>query len=194
LNSELVLGEELERYVGAWNGRPATLGHPTHRGVPVSANTPDLDARWPGRFWNATFEDGALKGEIWLDVLKCRELGGGALRGLEQLEAGVPTEVSTAYWRDLEEVEGVYQGEPYYGIARNLRPDHLALLLDGIGACSWQDGCGAPRVNREANMRKLTVNQTQAGVMVALYPDEETARALALDASDLPDGSRVIPW
>lgn len=195
LNGELVLGEEIGRYVGSWNGIPLPLGHPTERGVPVSANTPDLDARTPGRFWNAEFDGEKLHGEIWLDIEKCQQIGGDALRALERLEAGEPVEVSTAYWRDLEPVTGgTYQGKAYHGIARNLRPDHLALLLDEVGACSWQDGCGAPRINQRGTMRTLTVNQEQAGVMVALYPPEETARAIALDASDLPDGSRAIPW
>jgi hypothetical protein len=33
-------------------------------------------------------------------------------------------------------------GRPYNFVARNYRPDHLAILPDQRGACSIEDGCG----------------------------------------------------
>jgi copper chaperone CopZ len=46
-------------------------------------------------------------------------------------------------------------------------PDHLALLPNSVGACSWQDGCGIPRVNQGTpawieKVRALATNNTQA--------------------------------
>lgn len=55
-------------------------------------------------------------------------------------------EVSTAYWFDPEPKSGVYNGESYDGVQRNLKPDHLALLPRMEGECSVEDGCGAPRL------------------------------------------------
>lgn len=150
LNGELVPAEEIGRYVDAWNGIPLPIGHPRERGAYVSANRPDLlETQSVGRFFNARFEDGALQGEIWVDIEKARQLGPAGQVVLERLEHNEPLEVSTAYFRDIEERSGVWEGKHYSGIARNLRPDHLALLPYQIGACSWVDGCGAPRANEE---------------------------------------------
>jgi 2'-5' RNA ligase len=186
LNGEFVPAEEVEKYPEAWNGRPVPLGHPMVNGDPISANTPDQDEKHAARLWNVIAENGTLKGEIWVDLEKARAIGGDALEVVNRLEAEHPIEVSTAYYRDLEPKSGKLNGARYSGIARNLRPDHLAILLYEVGACSWKDGCGTPRVN-------MKTNATHTGVMVALYPSAETAAALALDAGAAPEGSRVLP-
>ena len=149
LNQELVLAEEYGKYPEAWNGIPITLGHPTERGIPICANTPELVAQSPARLFHVAMSGDRLKGEIWLDVAQARVKGGEGLEALNRLEAGMPVEVSTGYYRDLEEKPGEFEGQPYIGIQRNLRPDHLAILLHEVGACNWQMGCGAPRVNQE---------------------------------------------
>lgn len=150
LNNEYVPADEIARFVEAWNYRPLPIGHPSARGVPISANSPDLiEAQSAGHFFNASFAEGKLKGEMWVDVEKAKALGGDALKVLELLEAGQPLEVSTAYFRDIDPTTGTFNGKEYASIARNLRPDHLALLPNAKGACSWEDGCGAPRINAE---------------------------------------------
>lgn len=147
LNGELVPAEEVEHFALAWNGRPMPLGHPKDGEGYISANTIDLWDSTPAYFFNAEAKDGALTGEVWFDVEKAKALGGQALQALALLERNQPIELSTAYFRDLVAVNGEYDGKPYSGIARNLKPDHIAILLDEPGACSWQDGCGTPRVN-----------------------------------------------
>ncbi len=154
LNGELVLAEEFGAIPESWNGIPVPLGHPMDRGVAISANQPEIVASSPGRFYHARLDGDRLCGEIWIDIAKATALGGEAQAALQRMQAGEPTEVSTAYWRDLEETPGVYNDEPYYGIARNLRPDHLALLLHEIGACNWEMGCGCPRINKGGKMPK----------------------------------------
>lgn len=186
LNGELVTAEEVEKYPEAWNGRPVPLGHPMVNGDPISANTPEQDEAHPARLWNVVAENGALKGEIWVDLEKARALGGDALEVVNRLDAGKPIEVSTAYFRDLEPKSGKINGARYSSIAHNLRPDHLAILLHEVGACSWKDGCGTPRVNMKTNV-------THTGVMVALYPSAETAAELAMGDGVAPDGSQVLP-
>lgn len=156
LNGELCPADEIGRYVDAWNGIPLPLDHPMDRGAPISANKPDLiQTRSLGRFFNANFDGQRLRGELWIDVEKVNNLGGDALTVLQRLENGEPLEVSTAYFRDVEPGAGNYQGEPYDGVQRNLRPDHLALLPNGVGAASWQDGAGAPRVNEKEGGGKV---------------------------------------
>ncbi len=155
LNGELVSAEEIGAHVGAWGGRPFTVGHPTDAsGARISANnTPAILAQWSiGQFYpldTDAFLGGKLRGEVWVDVARAKSKGGDALEVLRRLESGTPVEVSTAYFRDRETVTGTFNGDAYDGIARNLRPDHLAALLHIQGACSWEDGCGTPRLNQE---------------------------------------------
>lgn len=154
LNDELVPEEEIGKYLKAWAGRPFVIGHPkADDGADVTANDPRRLAQISiGQFFPLDFKGGKLHGEIWTDIKKAKHLGGDAQAVLMRLQSGTPLEVSTAYFRDLEEKAGEYEGQPYVGIARNLRPDHVAALLHTEGACSWADGCGAPRVNEEGDM------------------------------------------
>lgn len=191
LNGELAPVDEIGAYVEAWNGIPVALGHPMQRGVPVSANSPEMEASViVGRFWNAKMVDDRLRGEIWIDLEKALALpgqaGDDAQEVVDRLTAGEGIEVSTAYWRDIEENPGYFNGEAYSGIQHNLRPDHLALLLRQIGACSWKDGCGVPRINS-------LQNNAHNGVMVALYPAGFAAEQLALRAENLPEGAAATP-
>lgn len=156
LNGEFVPATEIEKFAMAWNGRPMPLGHPKDAAGFISANSPDLWDETPAFFWNAHAEAGALKGEVWLDIEKAEALGGLAVQALARLRQNLPVELSTAYFRDLDPAPGVYEGKPYRGVARNLRPDHIAILLDEPGACSWQDGCGTPRVNSAQQQAKAS--------------------------------------
>jgi 2'-5' RNA ligase len=185
VNGELAPLDELARHPGAWNGRPVPLAHPLDaQGLPISANSPEIEAQVVvGRLWNFELEGDRLQGEIWLDIEKAQRLGGDAVLALELIERGEGIEVSTGYWRDLEEKAGRFNGKRYVGIQHNIVPDHLALLLHQIGACSWKDGCGVPRVNQ-------LVENAHTGVMVALYPQAADAEALALEALD---GADVLP-
>lgn len=148
LNGEYVPADEVAKYVDAWNGRPVPLGHPKQGGQAISANSMDLWDETPAMFWNAHVDGDALKGEIWLDIAKAEAVGGLAVQALQKLRNGQPVEVSTGYFRDLVVTNGEIDGKTYTGIARNLRPDHVALLLNETGACSWSDGCGTPRINQ----------------------------------------------
>lgn len=148
LNGNLVLAEEFGRYVEAWNGIPVTLGHPMENGVHVSANSPKFDKELTiGRVYNAVMSgDGkSLKGEAWIDLEKVKMMGGDATTAVQRLEEGQLIDVSTSYFSDIEPGRGERFGQKFDAIIRNIRPDHLAVLLDEEGACSLDDGCGIPR-------------------------------------------------
>jgi len=147
LNGELVPADEVAKYANAWNGRPVPLGHPKQDGQPISANSMDLWDETPAMFWGATADGDALKGEIWVDIQKASDMGGQAAQLVQRLRNNEAIDVSTGYFRDFTESPGTYDGKAYSGIARNLRPDHIAILLNETGACSWADGCGVPRIN-----------------------------------------------
>lgn len=162
LNDMLVLAEEFGKYPEAWNGRPVPLSHPKRNGEYVSANSPDIWANeTPGTLWNVALDGDRLKGEIWIDLEKAEKIGEPATDVVERLRAGDPIEVSTGYFADLEETAGTWNGKSYIGIARNIRPDHLALLPNEIGACSWEDGCGTPRVNKKGEGMEDALNTNE---------------------------------
>lgn len=149
LNGILISGAEISIFTEAWNGIPLTVNHPMEGLIPVSANRPDIiESQAIGRFWNAFFENDSLKGELWIDIQKSQDLGGEAVEILDLLENSGNLEVSTGFWAEHENRVGTFKGKKFFATAHNIRPDHLALLPNDIGACNWADGCGAPRINQ----------------------------------------------
>ena len=149
--------EELRRFPQAWNGIPLPVNHPDINGVPTIANSPEIiDRQSVGRLFNVRYDEvggiGRLRGELWVDVAKAQEVSPAILQRLQQNQ---PLEVSTGLYSDDEPSTGNWNGEAYQIIARNYRPEHLALLPDAIGACSIADGCGV-RTNqkKDEDMRR----------------------------------------
>ena len=146
--------EELGKFPAAWNGIPVSIGHPEENGQPVSANSPKvIDQSVIGRVYNSKMEDGKLKGEVWADAEKLKQLSPLAYAYIMQQK---PLDVSVGVFSDDEPATGEWNGENYTAIARNYRPDHLALLPDAVGACSWRDGCGI-RVNAEGLLEAINL-------------------------------------
>jgi hypothetical protein len=137
--------EEISKFPAAWDGRPVPVLHPQDDdGTPISCNSPDvLEGRNVGRVFNTRFAGGKLTAQLWLDVAKLEEVD---KELLQRINAREPIEVSTGLFLEVENQSGEWNGEKYDGIARDFRPDHLALLPIGAGACSLKDGCGI-RVN-----------------------------------------------
>lgn len=133
--------EEISKFPAAWDGRPVPVLHPQDEdGAPISCNSPDvLEGRNVGRVFNTRFSKGKLTAQLWLDVAKLEEVDS---QLLQRLNAKEPVEVSTGLFLEVENQSGEWNGEKYDGIARDFRPDHLALLPIGAGACSLKDGCG----------------------------------------------------
>jgi hypothetical protein len=151
---ELALAEEFGRFPAGWNGRPLTMSHPVDKkGNPVSANSPQTLTEWQvGQLFNTRLVGGKLLTEAWVEVERAKGLNANSKSTLKALQDGEMIEVSTGYFAQLEETEGTYgkgkDAEEYVAIQRNIVPDHLALLPQGVkGACSIEDGCGAPRMN-----------------------------------------------
>ncbi len=134
--------EEITKNADAWNGIPLVVDHPVgNDGSPVSARSPSvLNERGIGHVFGVNV-NGKLVAEGWFDVEKTRLVDN---RILDSLRGGEPIELSTGLFTDNERAPdgAVFNAIPYSFIARNCRPDHLAILTDSKGACSVADGCG----------------------------------------------------
>jgi hypothetical protein len=144
---ELVLAEELAKSPQGWNGRPVLPDHPAIGGEKVSANDPRiLEAQAFGLVFNAHMEGKQLVGEAWLDSSRASRVGARAVNVIERIRNAQMVEVSVGTFVVTEDKSGVYGGKQYKGIWREIVPDHMAMLEEGVeGACSIEMGCGAPR-------------------------------------------------
>ena len=164
LNEAYIPGSEL--VAPDWNNVPVVLNHPLDaQGVPMSARTPEvLAASGVGHLYHARLGTGqrqghtvtSLQAELWLDVAQVQTVGGEAVQAMTMLEAQTPLELSTGFYSYAEETSGTFYGVPYREVHHDLRPDHLALLPNGIGACDWQSGCGSPRLNQQCQCHQET--------------------------------------
>lgn len=144
----LYTNEETSRDPGAWNGMPVTADHPVDNdGQPCSGRSPEvLDRVGLGTVFGSVF-NGRLAGEVWLDEVEAprklmRNHGAIGSQVWNDFLAGKPLEISTGLYTDNDPTPGTYKGRSYTHVARNHRPDHLALLVGKRGACSVPDGCG----------------------------------------------------
>ncbi|SDF83411.1 hypothetical protein [Thalassobaculum litoreum] len=139
----------LAQAVGSWDGKPAVYNHPQRDGNFVSANAPEVYAEETiGLLFNTKVEDNRLKTEAWLDVGAIAEMDGERGTVIERLESGEPVEVSMGAFVAEEVEAGMFAGKAYGRVATAVWPDHLAILdSESKGACSVEDGCGAPRIN-----------------------------------------------
>lgn len=145
-----------ELFPEAWNGVPVTVGHP-HVGEGFhTANDPDIMTNWAvGSIFNSHMDGHILKAEAWIDVERADRVRPGLVA---QLEQGTEMDVSTGYFSMKEKSAGSLNGRRYTMVDRQINPDHLALLPDEMGACSWDDGCGV-RTNKEQGMGDTLVDK-----------------------------------
>lgn len=110
--------ELLRETAARWNDTPITIHHPTDAdGLPISVqNVPDEVI---GHVRNARWEDNRLKADLVVTEERVR----GLVQGISELSTGLFNEAQN-------------------GRATTIIADHVALLPDVQGACSWEDGCG----------------------------------------------------
>jgi hypothetical protein len=139
--------DELSKFPAAWNHKPVVVRHPvTEEGDPQSACSPNVaNTTKIGTLFNTILDGGKLKSEAWIYKDVCQGTFPSIWNALTNSQM---QEVSTGLFFDTEEVSGVWNNETYVMVARNIRPDHLAILPDETGACSIEDGAGIPRVNK----------------------------------------------
>lgn len=141
--------DELGKFPDSWNGRPIVVDHPKgSNGEYVSANDPDIfSARKVGFLFNTKVKDQKLVSEAWTDTTKLSKISAVAANAINKKDL---LEVSVGVFTDVVDQQGNWNNEKYEAVAVNHRPDHLALLPGGRGACSIEDGCGLG-VNNKTN-------------------------------------------
>lgn len=153
--------EEMAASAQRWNGVPVPINHPhTESGDYISANDPKiLASQVVGRVYNTEWRDAEKKlcGEVWIEVDKANSVYPGLVNLVRH---GGRLEVSTGFFSQDELVEGEWNGEAYTSVVRNIEPDHLAILKDDVGACSWEDGCGI-RANIRSSARTPNFDGTE---------------------------------
>lgn len=136
-------GDELAKTPESWNYKPVVNYHPEENGEGISACSPVvIESRKVGIIMNTSYKGkNKLAAEAWLDHEKLKKVDP---RILEMVEKGTPVNVSTGLFLDQETLaeEKEFNGRKYKKVAKNLRPDHLAILPDKTGACSIADGAG----------------------------------------------------
>lgn len=146
----LYTNEELEKSVQGWNYKPILRHHAMDSyGSYTSANDAGVIERQKiGFLLNTRMQRHKLVSEGWIDCKRCEQIAPDIWRAIL---ADRVVEVSTGLFSKNEDVpHGVFNGRSYAVVARDYRPDHLAILPDQIGACSVAVGCGLNR-NQASN-------------------------------------------
>ncbi len=161
-------GHVLAQNAEKWEGVPVTLDHPLDSdGDPISIEQSDAEiighVRRP--YFDLTVRGIKAEIEVCADHPKLKEL--------QKIQ-----EVSVGVFSDHTETFGVHDGDHYDMSAITMEPDHLALLSELPGACSWADGCGI-RVNSwlkeiATGAAKILIQQTlgHTDEVRPLYPVE----------------------
>lgn len=154
--------EEISTSYESWNHTPIVVYHPMDNGKPLSARQPEvLNKSGIGVVLRARVSNGKLVAEGWFDLEQTRIVD---MRVYDALTSGTKIELSTGLFVDKSDAppNAIHNSpngpRPYTHIARNYRPDHLAILPDMVGACSILDGCGV-LVNKSKDDAGTTVEE-----------------------------------
>ncbi len=197
-------GEELAKNPFVWNHKPVVVYHPELNGQQLSACDPTiLTEQKIGVIMNTEYVEeekggktvGKLKAEAWLDPERLDVVDDRISKAIANKKT---LELSTGLFLDVDPADGEFNGVKYAGIARNYKPDHLAVLPDKVGACSVKDGAGFLRANQDnlpdtaylfvdGDKRYCQVRNAEGSVDETLL---ETAIG-EIPELDLPEGRRA---
>jgi len=148
----LYKANEIEASVNYWNGVPVTINHPTDSlGNNVSARIPEIMEEFAvGSIFNTSFDSqtNSLKAEAWINKTLLEEKFPIVYAAI--LDDNANMEISTGVFFDSRGEPGSFNNVSYDTTAYSCVGDHLALLPNATGACSWVDGCGL-RANSKKN-------------------------------------------
>ncbi len=154
--------DELEKAAGTFNNIPVLREH-----VPVTADAPRPDLVVGGTGTDAKFKHPYLWNSfaVWH-----RD------KGIDGVEDESKKALSAAYSYDPDMTPGVFEGQPYDGVMRNIRGNHLCLV---------KDGRAGPEIVVGDSMEKITMAKatlSRAGAMAYDVARVRLAPLLAHDA------------
>ena len=135
-------------YAEKFNKIPITYMHPTLNNEFVSVQNNNTDVI--GFLNDVTYNEQkrALEGYAYID----KDLLQNKYVHLHDLiNKNYNIEVSVGIYSEIENTEGIYNDRKYIGVVMNYEPDHLAILGELTGACSYKAGCGIRNNQRLAN-------------------------------------------
>lgn len=134
-----------------------------------------------------------LVGEAWIDLEAAKNVGEFAVEAVERVVSGDELDVSTGYFHLPLDRQGRYNGESYEVEQVDLLPDHLALLPNERGACSWADGCGAPypAANASTLVESFGIPTAARGANAAQRGTDAAFAVGAVTSANLLDEART---
>lgn len=178
MNGGLYPADEIEKGYKSLAGTLAPVGHPTVNGKPVLASIPEaINAHHVGA-WNKTVErnNGRVYIEKWIDVQTAEqsEMGRALLSAIDE---GKPIHTSTGLMCNREMVSN--QGSHTW-VARNMKFDHDAILLDEPGAATPDEGVGLMVNKSELVVNAMAPELVTNGVLKNSYRQKNEALGAAI--------------
>jgi hypothetical protein len=147
---ERVTIETLTKAVESFNQKPVVFGHPVDANrKQISANSPAiLASHGIGIICNSRMSGPRLLMDVYIDPVKAEKIGGAQF--VDDLRASKPCDVSIGAFVSVDDTPGELNGKRFAATWRETNGDHLAVLWPhmqngvrrGVGACSWESGCG----------------------------------------------------
>ena len=168
MNDIAYLTEDRDKAVELFNRTPVTIEHPEINGQYVSAADPQTDMDFRFGAWNENAhitDDNRVALDKVINVQKALLVPQGKrlMDRLDEIEANSgarPLHTSIGVYIDTQEVEPTVngRGQKYSLVAKDLWPDHDAILLDNVGASTPDQGTGIfPNLNKD-NVKVMHYN------------------------------------
>jgi hypothetical protein len=181
--------EEISAEPASWDGQPIVVYHPEDEdGKPTTAKRKEVfNASKIGVLLETEYDE-KLRTECWFDEQRTKEVD---VRIYNAIKKKKKVEVSTGLDATLVDKEGEFGGAKYKLVATKIKPDHLAILPDKIGALSVAMGGGlfANALNKEAEgfatvaMRSL--QESVKGIGITFVDNEISFSDTSHQLSDL---------
>lgn len=126
-------------YAERFNKIPVTYMHPQLNNEYVSVKDNGTDVL--GFLDNVSYNEQkrALEGYVYIDNALLQNK---YIHLNELINKNYNIEVSVGIYSEVDKIEGIFNGKKYIGVVQNYEPDHLAILGEFTGACSYNAGCG----------------------------------------------------
>ncbi|WP_084997562.1 DUF2213 domain-containing protein [Cronobacter sakazakii] len=171
MNGGLYPAEEINKSFKTLEGNPMPFGHPKIGNEHVSATNPRAVNQFHVGAWAENVrKDGdrvVMDMKVNKRIAQSSEKGKRLIERLEDLQANSnaePIHVSTGLLLSREQNSGKSKGKSYSWVARNMRFDHVAILLDEPGAATPEEGVGifVNADNSQQEVEVTTVNLEEA--------------------------------